>query len=154
MSMNILMVMILLVAEAPQGVSMENFFRNQCEEGNQQACARLAELSAGLVLQQKLEQRSREFRKDVATGELMLDGKPDLQAAYPLVIRDFLVAEVQAGVNEEPNEERLRECARHYHNYWINKKLWYPANDNGSPDWPAIYVYIVDHYYGFCLKQQ
>lgn len=153
MSMNILMVMILLVAEAPQGVSMEDFFRNQCEEGNQQACARLAELSAGLVLQQKLEQRSREFWKDVTTGELMLDGKPDLQAAYPLVIRDFLVAEVQAGVNEEPNEERLRECARHYHNHWINKKLWYPANEDGSPDWPAVYVYIVDHYYGFCLRQ-
>ena len=35
---------------------------------------------------------------------------------------------------------------------WINKKLWYPALENGQPDWPSIYVFIVDHYYGYCLR--
>ena len=82
MSMNILIALILLAAETPQGVSMEDFFQQQCEAGNQQACERFAELSEGLVQQKKLEQRSKEFWKDINTQELMLDKKkPDLQAA-------------------------------------------------------------------------
>ena len=155
MSTNILIALILLAAETPQGVSMEDFFQQQCEAGNQQACERFAELSEGLVQQKKLEQRSKEFWKDINTQELMLDKKkPDLQAAYSLVMRDFFKMESETGSTEILNEERLPQCATHYHNHWINKKLWWPALEDGTPDWYSIYIYIVDHYYGYCLRQQ
>jgi hypothetical protein len=154
MPTNILIALILLVAETPQGVSMEDFFQQQCEAGNQQACERFTELSEGLVQQKRLELRSQKFWKDINTQELMLDKKkPDLQAAYSLVMRDFINMEAEYGSTEKLDEERLPQCSTHYHNHWINKKLWWPALEDGTPDWPLIYNYIVDHYYGYCLRR-
>ena len=152
-TLKIITVLILLAAEPPQGVSMEDYYRRECEAGNQHACEKVAELTESLVYQKRLEQRSVEFWKEVNTQELMLDEKrPNLQDAYPLVMRDFIKMEAAAGSTENLDEDRLPQCAMHYHNYWINRKLWYPSNDDGSPDWPSIYHYIVDHYYGFCLR--
>ena len=153
--MDILIILFMLVAEPPQGVSMEDFFQKQCEAGNQQACERFAGLSESLVQQKRLEQRSQEFWKGINTQELMLDEKkPDLQDAYPLVMHDFIKMESETGSTEILDEERLPQCAMHYHNHWINRKLWYPSNDDGTLDWPAIYIYIVDHYFGYCLRKQ
>ena len=151
-TLQILTSLFLLAAEAPHGVSMEDFFRKECDAGKQESCERLALLSEDLVKQKRLTQRSEDFWQDVDTQQLMLDKKPNLQAAYPLVMHDYFKSEAAAGNNETLNEALLPECARHYHNYWINKKLWWPANDDGTPDWPSIYLYIVDHYYGYCLK--
>lgn len=146
--------LVLVTAADPQSVTMEEFFKQECNKGNQQACDDYKNLSASLVIQRRIKERSEIFWNDVNTSELMLDEKrPNLQAAYPLVIRDFIKTEQEAGENVEVNEERLPECAQHYHNHWINKKLWYPSNENGTPDWTAIYEYIVDHYYGYCLRQ-
>lgn len=148
-----LITLFLLATEAPQGVSMEEFFRKECEAGKQESCERLAVLSQGLVKQERLEQRAEEFWKDINTRELMLENKPDLAAAYPLVLHDYFKSENEAGENITLAEEMLPECGRHYHNHWINKKMWWPALEDGTPDWPSIYNYIVDHYYGYCLKQ-
>jgi len=133
---------------------MEEFFQSECDAGNQQACERLKKLSVDLEIQQRLERRSEEFWESVDTDKLMLDEKrPNREAAYPLVMRDFIISEKAAGSSQELAEERLSYCASHYHNHWINKKLWYPTNDEGLPSWPSIYEFIVDHYYGFCLRQ-
>lgn len=154
-AIKIITALFLLAAEPPQSVSMEDFYQRECEAGKQQACEKLAALSGGLVQQKRLEQRSTGFWKEINTQELMLDKKkPNLQDAYPLVMRDFIKMEAATGSTEKLDEDRLPQCAMHYHNHWVNKKLWWPTLEDGSPDWPAIYIYIVDHYYGFCLKQQ
>ncbi|MGH8119463.1 MAG: hypothetical protein ACRESK_02495 [Gammaproteobacteria bacterium] len=144
----------LIVAEQPQTVTVEDFLRKECAAGKQESCASADHLSSDLVIQKRLEKRSVEFWQEVNTQELMLDTKkPDLAAAYPLVMQDYIRMETEAGDAQTLAEDRLPECARHYHNHWINKKMWWPANDDGSPDWPSIYTFIVDHYYGYCLKQ-
>lgn len=153
MSTYILVTLILLVAEAPQGVSREDFFRRECDAGDHHACERLAELNESLVYQKRLEQRSNEFWNEVNIEELMIDKKtPDLQDAYPLVMRDFINMEAEYGSTEKLDEERLPQCAAHYHNHWVNRKMWWPRLEDGTPDWPSIYNYIVDHYYGYCLR--
>lgn len=147
--------LLLVAAEQPHGVSMEDFFRKECAAGKQEACVRAEHLSSDLVIQKRLENRSVEFWQNVNTQELMLDKKkPNLQTAYPLVMGDYTRMETEAGNAQTLAEDRLPQCARHYHNHWINKKMWWPANDDGLPDWPSIYTFIVDHYYGFCLKQK
>lgn len=154
MSMKILILSFLLFAEAPQGVSKEEYFRRQCDAGDQHACEKLAEIEAGIVYQQRLEKRSNEFWKEINTDELMLDEKtPDLQDAYPLVMRDFINMESKNGSTEQLDEERLPQCALHYHNHWVNRKMWWPRLEDGTPDWAGIYNYIVDHYYGYCLRK-
>lgn len=140
-------------AAPPQKVTMEDFFRRQCEAGNQRACERQAALAEDDHVRQLLDKRAEAFWLEVDTEMLMLDRKrPDLQAAYPLVMQDYIRAQQAYGIDEKLDETRLPQCARHYHNHWINKKLWYPSHDDGSPDWPSIYVFIVDHYYGYCLR--
>ena len=49
------------------------------------------------------------------------------------------------------NNEIITLCAEHYHDYWRNRKMWWPTDEAGKPDWSTIYYYIVDHYYGYCL---
>ena len=153
MSKIFLVSLALIIAETPQSVSIEDFFRHECEAGNQQSCEKVSELSASRINQERLEKRSGEFWNEINTKELMLDEKrPDLQDTYPLVMRDFIRMEAEAGSAETLDEERLPQCARHYHNHWINRKMWWPMLEDGTPDWPSIYNYIVDHYYGYCLR--
>ena len=150
-----LITLLLIIAAEPHSVTMQEFFQQQCDKGDQLACQKLESLSKDLVVQKRLTERSEKFWNDIDTTELMLDKKkPNLRAAYPLVVRDFIAAQNAAGVKEEVREERFPECALHYHDYWINKKLWWPQKEDGTPDWPAIYIYIVDHYYGYCLRHQ
>lgn len=149
------LILLLVIAAEPQSVTMQEFFQRECDKGDQLACQKLESLSADLVIQKRLTERSEKFWDDIDTSKLMLDKKkPNLQAAYPLVVKDFIATQNQAGIDEVVDEERLPECALHYHDYWINKKLWWPENEEGMPDWTAIYLYIVDHYYGYCLRQQ
>jgi len=97
--------------------------QRQCQAGKQKACAQARQLAI------------------------------DLEAAYPLVMRDYQRMEASAGHAQLLLEDYLPQCARHYHNHWINKRMWWPAREDGKPDWLSIYTFIVDHYYGFCVKQ-
>ena len=102
----------------------------------------------------RIQLRVAAFSKELEQKHLMLDEKrPDLKAAYPLVMEDYFLALHEAGSTETiVSQPHLQQCATHYHEYWINKKLWWP-NEDGKPNWEDIYVFIVDHYYGFCVKQ-
>ena len=154
LALPLLTFLFLPVADQPHSVTVEDFLQRECAAGKQESCERAEQLAVDLEKQKRLEDRTLEFWKDVNTTELMLDKKkPDLEGAYPLVIRDYLKMEAEAGDTQTLQEDLLPSCARHYHNHWVNKKMWWPANDDGTPDWPSIYTFIVDHYYGFCLKQ-
>ncbi len=150
---SIKVLLLLITVMEPRSVTKEDFFRRECEAGSPRACEKVENIESSKVIQQRLTARSETFWTGIDTASLMLDEKrPNLGAAYPLVMRDFIAMEQAAGTPVELDESRLPYCASHYHNYWINRKLWYPSNDDGSPDWPSIYEFIVDHYYGFCLK--
>ena len=82
------------------------------------------------------------------------DGRPLLNLAYIEVMEDFIEAEHEAGDTElNYDEAAVSYCADHFHNYWVNRKLWWPTDVNGDPSWTDIYYYIVDHYYGICLRR-
>jgi len=154
MKLGLLTALVLLASNPPpHNFSMKEFLDRECSNGKQDACERSQQLAEDLVQGEKLKARSEEFDKNVDGHIMLTDKKPDLQAMYPIVMRDYFASEAQAGSSEVLAEDRLPECAKHYHNHWINKKLWWPANDDGMPDWASIYIYIVDHYYGYCLKR-
>ena len=145
----------LIAAEQPRAIAIGDLLEKECAAGNQSSCERLEEINESLVLQKRLKGYAAEFAKTVNEGDFMLDQKkPDLVAAYPVVMHDFNQHETAAGVQETLDENRLPYCAEHYHNHWVNKKLWWPTGEDNKPDWASIYEFIVDHYYGFCLRQK
>ena len=153
--MNAVLVSLLLAIAAvqPHAVSMEEFLETQCQKGVEKDCKELADLRVQLVKQKRLQKRAVLYGQRINGNEPMLDKKtPDLEGAYLGVMHDHLESEVAAGEDLTLDEVRLPRCASHYHNHWVNKKLWWPTDDNYKPDWASIYVFIVDHYYGFCLK--
>ena len=153
--MNAVLVSLLLAIAAvqPHAVSMEEFLETQCQKGVEKDCKELADLRVQLVKQKRLQKRAVLYGQRINGNEPMLDEKtPDLEGAYLGVMHDHLESEVAAGEDLTLDEVRLPRCASHYHNHWVNKKLWWPTDDNYKPDWASIYVFIVDHYYGFCLK--
>ena len=151
----LVLTLFLVAAEQPPSLSVGDILEKECQQGNQKSCERFEILEDDLVKQGRLEKYAEAFSEKVNNNELMLDEKkPDLAAAYPLVMHDYFKQETTAGVHEILNENRLPRCAEHYHNHWINKKLWWPTTENRKPDWGSIYKFIVDHYYGFCLRQR
>ena len=127
--------LLLVAAGEPHNVTVEDFLLHECQAGKQESCMRAEQLAVDLEKQKRLEQRSGEFWNGINTAELMLDKKkPDLETAYPLVMHDYFRMEAEAGDKQTLLEDRLPQCARHYHNHWINKKMWWPANDDGTPD--------------------
>ena len=145
---------LLMVAVAePTHVTLEDLLTFKCENGNTKACEEVKQIQKQKELTKVLDDRVAVFSEILENQNLMLDEKrPNLEAAYPLVMSDYFQGLHHAGKLESlVSEAKLAECAGHYHNHWINKKLWWPSNE-GKPDWESIYVFIVDHYYGFCLK--
>ena len=79
------------------------------------------------------------------------DNKPILKNAYTDVLDDYFKSSTRNGKGKIINNEIITLCAEHYHDYWRNRKMWWPTDEAGKPDWSTIYYYIVDHYYGYCL---
>ncbi len=142
-----------VTAVEPPAVSLEMFLEKECQKGVQKDCQSLEQLKLQLVKQKRLQTRAVLYGERINGHGPMLDEKtPNLAAAYPEVMQDHIETEIEAGEEVTLNKIRLDGCAQHYHNYWVNKKLWWPTDDTHKPDWASIYVFIVDHYYGFCLK--
>jgi len=153
--MNAVLISLLLAIAAvqPHAVSMEEFLEKKCQSGTEKDCEELADLKVQLVKQERLQERAVLYGQRLNGNGPMLDEKtPNLEGAYPGVMQDHLESEIAAGEDLALDEVRLPRCASHYHNHWVNKKLWWPTDDDYKPDWASIYVFIIDHYYGFCLK--
>ena len=151
----IITLLFLVAAEQPRTVAVGDLLEKECAQGNQVSCERAVFIAESLEQQKRLEAYSVAFAESVNASEYMLDKKkPNLAAVYPVVMRDFNQQETEAGISEVLDENRLPYCGEHYHNHWVNKKLWWPTSEDGQPDWESIYEFIVDHYYGFCLRQK
>ena len=153
--MNAVLISLLLAVAAaqPHNVSLEDFLEKECDKGTQKDCEKLADLKKQLVKQKRLHERAVLYGQRINGNGPMLDEKtPNLEGAYPGVMQDHLESELAAGETLSLDEVRLSGCANHYHNHWVNKKLWWPTDDDRKHDWASIYVFIVDHYYGYCLK--
>jgi len=144
---------LLVSGEEPKNVSIIDFVEKRCEEGDQRSCVRLEELDSDLKRHKRLLEYSTSFAGKFNGEEYTYDNKPDLANAYAVALKDFFARETAAGFENLLYEDQLSQCAGHYHNHWRNRKLWWPTKEDETPDWQRIYVYIVDHYYGYCLKR-
>ena len=153
MSAVFISLLLMIAATQPHAVSLEEFLENECDRGVEKDCEKLVDLRLQLVKQKRLQERAVLYGQRIDGNGPMLDEKtPNLEEAYPDVMQDHLQSELAAGETLTLDEVRISGCAIHYHNHWVNKKLWWPTDDEYKPDWASIYVFIVDHYYGFCLK--
>ena len=80
------------------------------------------------------------------------NNKPILKDAYVDVLDNYFESSNKKGSGQASSNEVITLCGEHFHDYWRNRKMWWPTNDKGKPDWSTIYYYIVDHYYGYCLE--
>jgi len=152
--MKIIALFILIVAAQPHRFSMLDFWEKKCKAGNVASCERLESSKAGVEKLARLDTLARKYGDNVKREALEKQGKPLLNIAYRQVMDDFIKSENEVGNNEiHYDESAINYCADHFHNYWVNKKLWWPTDVNGNPGWTDIYYYIIDHYYGICLRR-
>ncbi len=146
---------LLAVLAAPREFSMADFWERKCAAGEATACARLENVKRDAVKLERLDRLARRYGAAADRPALERDdGKPRLNLAYKQVMADFIEAEQAAGDKAlSYDAESVDYCAGHFHNYWLNRKLWWPTDDAGAPDWTSIYYYIVDHYHGICLRR-
>ena len=132
-----------------------DFFKRECANGKEEACVRVEEEEKNKAFSERIGKQALAFSQTVNRLALEEDNKPNLYEAYAEALEFYLKSETESGIEGLAlDETRLPRCAEHYHNHWRNKKLVWPVDDEGRPDWAAIYIYIIDHYYGFCLKQK
>lgn len=142
------------VLDEPHRFSALDLWERECREGDQDACKRHEQALAGAGKLDRLSGLALRYGANADRSQLEQDGRPLLYKAYKEVMADFIDAELAAGNTELAyDEEAVEYCSDHFHNYWVNRKLWWPTDDNGDPSWTDIYYYIVDHYHGVCLRR-
>ena len=132
--------------------SILEYHQRQCAAGKESSCQRAQVMQAADEQATRIEKLGDAFAARVNRDALETDNKPELDAAYLLVMKDFFDAEAEHGIQQRVNNDMLQLCADHYHDYWRNRKLIWPTDEQQRPDWSAIYYYIVDHYYGYCTR--
>ena len=144
-----------VITNVSQAETIREFHERMCAAGKQASCEKSAALKQGEDHAGWIDQLGDEFSPELAKNAMEEDGKPDLKKAYELVLADYFQAELREHNKERKiNDGLLEFCSSHYHNYWRNKKMIWPVNEQQEPDWPAIYFFIVEHYYGYCLRSQ
>ncbi len=152
--MSVASLILFVVLNEPHQFSALDLWERECNAGDAGACERLENAQAGAGKLERLDSLAQRYGARADRGELEEDGMPRLDLAYLQVMRDFIEAEHAAGIKElNYDEETVNYCADHFHNYWRNRKLWWPTDENGAPSWTDIYYYIVDHYHGICLRR-
>lgn len=132
--------------------SVREYHQRLCEAGNADSCKRATAMLEGERLADRIVELGDVYAMTVDRSILEEDNKPILNEAYLDMLDDYFKAEAENGIKRTVAGEMLNLCADHYHNYWRNRKLWWPTNDARQPDWSTIYYHVVDHYYGYCLR--
>ncbi len=148
----ILLFSILLSSSFVSAESLREFQERQCRQGKQESCERAADMLEGEQHAERIVVLGDKFATNVDRSKREADKKPILGEAYSDVLDDYFAAEAEKGIKPAVTQDVINLCAEHYHDYWINRKMWWPTNDAGKPDWSTIYYYIVEHYYGYCLR--
>ena len=132
--------------------SVREFHERKCAEGNVDSCQRAADMREGEAQGERIAVLGDLFAKDIDRSVMEEDNKPLLRKAYTIVLKDYFDAEASKGIKQAVTNEALTVCAEHFNHHWRDRKMWWPTDDAGKPDWSAIYFYIIDHYYGYCLR--
>ncbi len=146
------LLMLITMAPAVMAESILEFHQRQCKAGQQSSCERAQVMQEADEQAKRIEALGEAFARRVDRDKYETDNKPELELAYPEVMQDFFAAEKKSGVKQTIGEQGLMMCAGHFHDHWRNRKLVWPTDSEQRPDWSAIYYYIVDHYYGYCMR--
>ena len=140
-----------LMCSLVQADSLREYHQRKCGDGKQESCQKAEAMLQGEYLAERIVELGDHFATTVNRLQREEDNKPILKNAYIDVLDDYFKSSTRNGKGKIINNEIITLCAEHYHDYWRNRKMWWPTNEAGKPDWSTIYYYIVDHYYGYCL---
>ena len=132
--------------------SLREYHQRKCNEDHTESCAKAMAMLEGEQHADRIVELGDHFALEVDRSEMEEDHKPKLKEAYRLVLDDYFKSEAEHGIQKTVAEDMINLCADHYHDHWRNRKMWWPTDAAGEPDWSTIYYYIVEHYYGFCLR--
>ena len=140
-----------LMCSLVQADSLREYHQRKCGDGKQESCQKAEAMLQGEHLAERIIALGDHFATTVNRLQREEDNKPILKNAYIDVLDDYFKSSTRNGKGKIINNEIITLCAEHYHDYWRNRKRWWPTDEAGKPDWSTIYYYIVDHYYGYCL---
>jgi hypothetical protein len=132
--------------------SLREYHQRLCDEGNEESCKRAAAMLEGEQHADHIVELGDKFAVTVDRSNREEENKPLLKQAYLDVLDDYFNMESESGVKRLVGRDIINLCAEHYHNHWRNRKMIWPTNEAGQPDWSSIYFYVVEHYYGYCLR--
>lgn len=149
---------IAVVTTLSHAETLLDFHQRQCQAGIISSCERALSLQAGEEEAKQIELLAKKFVASVSTEAFNDEGTPNLAAIYQPILQHYLAAKYSDGFNQDQSKQaefiaKLSVCSKHYHNHWRNRKMWWPQNEQGQPNWTEIYYYVIDHYYGYCLRK-
>ncbi len=131
--------------------TLRKYHQRECNKGIEESCKKAEAMLQGERLGERIVELGDHFAGTVDRLKREENNKPILKNAYVDVLDDYFKSSTKEGGQQTSHNETYTLCAEHFHDYWRNRKMWWPTNEDGKPDWSTIYYYIVDHYYGYCL---
>ena len=129
---------------------------DDCSKGSQKACQEIdRQAEQNKTALERLGRRAEAFRTQIQRLGLQSGGVPNLRKAYGPVLQDYLVSDavMASHVQKMPEGGLVSACADHFYELWIGQRKEWPKAQTGEPDWVAIYMQILDHYFRFCRHQ-
>jgi hypothetical protein len=141
-----------LISMPVSAESVREFHQRKCAEGNTENCKKAEAMLEGERHANRIVELGDKFATTVDRSVLEEDNKPILIDAYFPILSNYFKEEAESGIKLTMTTDMLDICADHFHDHWRNRKMWWPTSEDGKPDWSTIYYYIVEHYYGYCLR--
>lgn len=147
-----ILVLCSMISFAAVAESVREYHQRECSIGVAKSCKRAEALLEGERHADRIVELGDIFAKHIVRTEFEEDNKPILKKSYLPILDDYFSNETENGIKTSLSDAALTMCAEHFHDHWLNRKLWWPTGEDVKPDWSKIYYYTVEHYYGFCLR--
>ena len=144
---------------APAHVAAEDFLdrlMERCSKGDTQACGEIDKLTEKYKEQvERVNAQADAFQAAAPSLDIESGNKPNIKKAYPIILERYMNSDTVEPIHRKKGlkPDLIKTCSNHLHDLYFIHGKEIPSLGSGKPDWGAIYLVTIDHYFRFCSKQ-
>lgn len=127
-----------------------------CADHDNKACDELDRLTEKIRVQvDRLNAQADSFQIEAKGLGLQTGKRPNLEKAYPIILHRYMSSDTVEPIHRKRGlDERLVSiCSKSFSDLFFVHGKKIVVLQSGEPDWAAIYLQTIDHYFRYCSKR-